>query len=507
MKRRNLAGTTALLALLSGTAAIAQVTPEEVWQNWQDLGTSSGQTIAAGAVTRVGDTLVVENVTSAFAKDGATVALSIDELNFRDLGDGTVEVTMSETFPLKMSFPAEAGAEDPAATDVTIEFSQPGMMMTVSGNAVDTSYDFLAPSAGIKLTSIDGVDAADIDLTVDATMTGVSGNYSVAGGPDAKVLDSSLAVQSLALAVVGADPKLQSNFRMAATIADISGATKGNLIGAEAMADLAAALKAGFTSEGNFKLGALSFDIDATEAGAPTKIVGSAASAEITFAMDASRLQYGSGSKDFSLTIMAPGIPFPEVKVNYAEASFNILMPLTKSDTPADFGLLARVVGLSISDEVWGMIDPAASLPRDPATVIIDTKGSVTLTHDIMDPVQMAALGDAPPGLLNSLEITELKATVAGADLSGQGAFTFDNSDTTTFGGVPAPTGKIELKLLGGNGLMDKLVAMGVLSQEDVTGARFMASMFANAGPGEDELNSTIEFKDKGLFANGQQLQ
>ena len=31
------------------------------------------------------------------------------------------------------------------------------------------------------------------------------------------------------------------------------------------------------------------------------------------------------------------------------------------------------------------------------------------------------------------------------------------------FGGFPAPTGKLDLKLTGGNGLLDKLVAMGVL--------------------------------------------
>ena len=126
---------------------------------------------------------------------------------------------------------------------------------------------------------------------------------------------------------------------------------------------------------------------------------------------------------------------------------------------------------------------------------------------DVSSATQMAALGEAPPGEIHSLVVTELRANVAGAALTGAGSFTFDNTDLTTFEGVPAPTGKIDLKLIGGNGLMDKLVAMGLLSEEDVMGARMMLSMFANAGPGEDELNSTLEFKDKGFFANGQQLQ
>lgn len=507
MKSRNLAGTTALLALIAGTAATADVTPEEVWQNWQDLGTAAGQTITAGAVNLDGDTLVVEDVTTAYAKDGATVEATIDEINFLDLGDGTVEVTMSDSYPIEMTLPAEAGKEGATPTDISIEVSQPGLEIIVGGSTSETSYEFTAPTLGIKIVSIEGVDAAAIDLTFDITMSGVDGSYMVAGETDAKTLDSTLNLQSMALVVIGADPETQSDFNLTATIADIQGASKGNLIGMAAMADLAAALKAGFSSDGTFSFGALNFDLAVTEAGAPTKIVGTAAGGDMSFAMDASRLQYGSGSKDFSVTVQSPDIPFPEVKVNYAEATFNMLMPLTKSDAPAPFSLLTRIVGLAVSDEIWGMIDPTASLPHDPATLIIDAKGTATLTHDLMDPAQMAALGDAPPGQLNALEVTELKATIAGADLTGAGAFTFDNSDTTTFAGVPAPTGKLDLRLLGGNGLMDKLVAMGLLSAEDVTGARFAMSMFANAGPGEDELNSTLEFKDKGFFANGQKLQ
>ena len=171
MKPLNLAGTTALLALLSGTAATADVTPEEVWQNWQDLGKSAGQTITAGSVTRDGDTLVVEDVTTAYAKDGTTIEANIDEINFADLGDGTVGVTMSDSYPIEMTVPAEAGKAGATPTDITIEVSQPGLEMTVGGSTDDTSYEFSAPTVGIKVASVEGVDAAAIDLTFDITMT------------------------------------------------------------------------------------------------------------------------------------------------------------------------------------------------------------------------------------------------------------------------------------------------------------------------------------------------
>ena len=214
MKSRNLAGTTALLALIAGTAATADVTPEEVWQNWQDLGTAAGQTITAGAVNLDGDTLVVEDVTTAYAKDGATVEATIDEINFLDLGDGTVEVTMSDSYPIEMTLPAEAGKEGATPTDISIEVSQPGLEIIVGGSTSETSYEFTAPTLGIKIVSIEGVDAAAIDLTFDITMSGVDGSYMVAGETDAKTLDSTLNLQSMALVVIGADPETQSDFNV-----------------------------------------------------------------------------------------------------------------------------------------------------------------------------------------------------------------------------------------------------------------------------------------------------
>jgi hypothetical protein len=63
------------------------------------------------------------------------------------------------------------------------------------------------------------------------------------------------------------------------------------------------------------------------------------------------------------------------------------------------------------------------------------------------------------------------------------------------------------MKLVGGNGLLDKLVAMGLIPKDQAMGARMMMGMFARPGDGVDTLTSTIEFKDKGLFANGQRLQ
>lgn len=506
MKHWKLAGSTAFIALMSGSGAFADVTAEDVWQNWQDMSASYGQTVVAASAERDGDALVATGVKISSSKDGVIVDANIDEITFTDNGDGTVEVTMSESYPIALTMPA--GEEGGTPTNLTISVSQPGMLMTASGTPEATNYDFEAPTLTIKLEAIEGVDAAAVDATVEATMTAVVGKYLVEGAEAAKKVASEFSAQSMALTVVGEDKVAGSSMRIVGTFADLAGKTNGNFLAADMMADLPAALKAGFAADGTFSYGAMSLDFDVTDAKGPTKLVATGEGGDMTFALDAAKMNYGVGSKGISLTVSSPDIPFPNLKLGYSEAAFNMLMPVGTSAEPADFALLSKLVGFTISDEVWGMFDPAGNLPHDPATVIVDAKGKVKMTTDLFDQAAMDALAEAPPGELHALDVTEIKASIAGAELTGAGAFTFDNSDMTTFAGMPAPNGKLDLKLVGGNGLLDKLVAMGMLTDEDAMGARMMVAMFANAGAtGTDELTSTIEVKDKVLYANGQRLQ
>ena len=108
----------------------------------------------------------------------------------------------------------------------------------------------------------------------------------------------------------------------------------------------------------------------------------------------------------------------------------------------------------------------------------------------------------AMPGELEQLSLNELKLSAVGAELTGTGAATFDNS-----AGTPKPVGAIDLKLVGANALIDKLVAMGLIPEDQAMGARMMMGMFGQAA-GEDTLTSKIEFKeDGGIYANGQRIQ
>jgi hypothetical protein len=505
MGKWKLAGSTAVIALLAGTSAFADVTPEEVWQNWQDLAASAGETITAESATRDGDALVVSGVSIAYDKDGVKASGGIDEMTFTDQGDGTVEITFADSLSMQIDAPAADASGAPSS--MTIDVSLPGAATIASGTADALAYSLDAPTIDMTIKALNASDPAAADATITIGLTNATQNYTVQTDGAAKKMSGEFGADSLKFGLVGTDKETSSDVNVALGIASIAGKINGTFLGADAMKDMAAALKAGFAVDFSTTYGALTLDLTATDATGPTKITGTAESGDTSFGLDINHMQYGAGSKKVALAISSPDIPFPELKVGYDEAAFNMLMPVSKSDQPADVALLTRLVGFTISDEIWGMVDPGAALPHDPATLIIDTKGKVTLSADLMDAAAMEAAGDASPFQLNALDIVELKLAALAAELTGAGSFTFDNSDMTTFQGMPAPTGKADLKLTGANALIDKVVAMGMITQEDAAGYKMMVSMFANSAADKDELTSTLEFKDKGFYANGQRLQ
>lgn len=509
---RRLAGSTALV-LSVAAPAYAEVTPEQVWENWQALAQSSGQTITTQSVERDGDALVISGLTLEFAQEGASGSGQIDEVRFTDQGDGTVRITMSDDYPINMTVEDPEGTGE--ATALAIQVSQPGIAIVASGSDSETAYDFTAPEVTVALTSIEGPETETVDATAQVVVSGVTGKYLVVPGEgESSALNSSFAADGLAMTIdmadaagaSGAAEGGPSSMKINISMSDLAGTTNGNFLSPAAMADMAAALQAGFASDAEISTGPITYEMIVTEASGVTTIAGKAESNTLGFALDAESLGYAVGTKGAEVSLSGPEIPFPQITLSYAEAGFDFLMPVAPGDAPSDFSLVTRIVDLAIPAEIWGMFDPGGQLPRDPATVVIDTAGTATLTANLMDPAAMEALGEQPPGELNSLDIRELRAKVAGADLTGAGSFVFDNTDLVTFGGFPAPTGKLDLKLSGGNTLMDRLVTLGFLPEDQAMGFRMMLSMFANV-TGEDELSSTLEFRDGGFFANGQRLQ
>ncbi len=496
-------GGTLLAALLVSTAAQAQLTADQVWTNWKAVSAASGQTVTAASETREGDTLAIRGLTIVSTFDGGSINGTIEAANFRELDDGTVEVTMSPDYPVVVNSTDSDGRK----SVVNIAVRQPDLKIIASGSEAETRYDFTAPFVKAVVSDVT-VEDKPIEMTLQVDVTALGGSYLLTAATP-KQLASSITADSAAVMLAMTDPETGGKINMKGNISDLAGISTANLLDAAMMADMPQALKAGFATDGSLTYGAGSFEFDVVEAADMAKGSATIGSGNIALALDADRLSYGVGSKDVAISLSGSWSPLPSVAMSYDEAAFNLLMPINKSDVPGDFAILTKLVDFTLSDDVWSLLDPEKILPRDPATIVLDARGKANWAVDIMAPDGAEELvGDTMPVRLHALDLTNLTLKAAGAEATGDGAFTFDNADTTTFPGVPLPTGQLNLKIVGANGLVDKLVQMGLLPEDQAMNARMMMGLFANAVEGSDDtLTSTLEFKEKGVFVNGQRLQ
>lgn len=501
MKHRGLVSSTVLASVFVSTTALADVTAEQIWQNWHDMVTISGQTLTAESQSMSGDTLTVTGIRIATEFEGARAETTLDTVTFRERGDGTVLISVAPEYPLSLTITLP----DETATTINMLMRQSGLIMVASGSDTETSYDYSADEVSLELTDIQSENASTLPAIVSAiSFNGITGNSTLAGA-DILHTTGTQSIDSMVfdLAVTEAG----KSFAMYGRMENLAAASTMSMPDLPDITDTAAMLKAGFRTELSFTYGTNSYTLDFADGSNRMHSGSSAESGFFNLALDKTRWSFGGGITNGDFTESGTRLPIPEVNVSFAEVAFNLLVPVSKSDAPGNFAFLTRLTDFSISEDIWAMLDPAAMLPRDPLNLVIDLKGKANWLIDILAPDVVAAASSEMPAQLHALDISEIRLSAAGADLTGNGGFTFDNSDLVTFGGMPAPTGKLDLQLVGGNGLMDTLGAMGLLPDDQAMMARMMLGLFARPGEGADTLTSTVEFKDGTVFANGQRIQ
>ncbi|MCP3971137.1 MAG: DUF2125 domain-containing protein [Rhodobacteraceae bacterium] len=499
-QRTALCGTTAILIALGG-AAQADVTAAEVWENWKSAGESMGQVLTPGSESQDGGTLTINDLQIGMELPEAAVTGGIDQLVFSQNGDGTVSVAMSQAYTMSV----DVSAEDVL---VDLSISHEGLDIVASGDPGAITYDMFASRMDIAVDSLE-VDGEQIELTAEISTTDVGARYVVVQG-DMTEVDTAFKAAGLTVLFRmkepgGGDGHLNAD----ATLSDIEGTSSGSLVFLADPEALSQALKDGLSTASAMSHGGSSYSLEFVDGSDQFSINGSSTGGHLAVSMDAEALAYEVASSGVDLTMSGSEIPLPEIALTMGEFGMAFLMPVAASEEPGAFGFNFTLRDLSVSEMIWSMVDAGGQLPHDPATLIIDLAGQANWLFDIFDPESMAELDGPMPGEIHALDIKELKLTIAGADLSGNGAFTFDNANLMTFNGAPAPTGALDLQLVGGNGLLDKLVAMGLLPEDQAMGARMMMGLFARPGDGEDTLNTKIEVDGAtgAVSANGQRLQ
>ena len=481
--------------LLSGTAHAA-LTADQVWQSWKDAGATVGLTISAATENNSGGVLTLNGV--SIAPEGSA-GVTISDMILTEQSDGSVAIVPGAEIGVTMSEPTEGSVKvTHDGLTITAREADGGVAYDYAAAKLDVVYDTTAPGM-----ALDGSEAPKVASSGDVSLANLSGTYSDTPGTNrtfgwslkADTLDYTTNLddagmemkQTSTSTTQGIDMSL--NFVLPSTIA---------LTAIASPADFTTALNEGLSFSLSTKQGESNGTMKQESAFMPMDLVMKAGGGEgtVLFNKDAFSVKSMAAGLDISA---GPGLAPVPVQVTSGPIEFGLTSPVIATEAAGDYGLVLKLTDFSLNEEVWGMIDPQAVLPRDAAQVAIDISGKTKMDLPALVAAEETGVPYIPA--LESLNITALGLKVAGAALDGTGAFTFDNSM-----GMPMPLGEANVTVTGANKLIDGLIATGLLAEEDAMGARMMMGMFM-VPSGDDTLTSKIEAKEgMQILVNGQPL-
>lgn len=503
-------GAAIFIALLAQSAA-ADVSPREVWSEWRAYMEGTGYAVSATEEEADGNLTVANIELSGTGPEGeGDFVMTLGTIGFADDGAGGVRVLLPGAMPLRITVAPED--DDDETVKLNLTYSQSGQSLAVTGSAADLSYAYAADTAGLSLDRLQvgeetlGPDQVRVDLRAEGlrstTRTEIATLRSYA--------------QEASIAQVSYDlffdnPDGDGTLDMSGTLDNIALTGSGKVpLAISGAGDISEMIAAGFQMAGELTIGGSTTETKTTDpSSGSVNVTGNTESSALAVRFGEAGISYQGNQTGIALQAMVEGLPFP-IDVGMAEAAFNLALPVTSDEEPQDLALGLTLAGFTMSDMLWGIFDPAGQLPRDPATVRMDLSGEAKLMVDILDPEAADKMNgaEAEIGEMQSLQLNDLLVELAGAQLTGAGGVTFDNSDKTTFPGTPKPVGELDFKLTGGVALIDKLTAMGLLPQQQAMGARMMMGLFGKPGDDPDTLTSKIEFTPEGeVLANGQRIR
>lgn len=495
--------------LLSG-AAHAQVTADEVWDNWRGFYGSMGQSATIGAETRSGDRLTITDAVFTSADPDAVITSRFGQITFRETGAGTVEITLSPTFTVRMESTPQAS--DQVELDLT--FLNEGLKIVAMQAEDGLRYEAAADSISVAVDRF-VAEGEDTVVTGGARIEDLTGSYLI-GDPGEGRFQSAFEAARLRADVTAESAENRARMSLSATIADLVGKSRARML--SALIEQADARKApkglpkGFALEGEYNSGRGEFAFDFSNAEGATQSAITVAESRVSMLFDTDTLRYDVASGETSFKASGAAVPVGEFAMNFDASQVGVTMPVDATDAARDLSSVIRLEGLELGPDVWAMFDPGNALPRDPATLVLDVSGKARWRVDPFNPAAMAGFEGALPLELQTLDLNALRLSALGADLKGSGGFVFDNDDLLSYDGFPKPVGQINLSLDGANALIDKLTGLGLLPQSQAMNARMMLGLFARPvqGPdaGPDNLTSTIEMREDGtVYANDQRLK
>ncbi|MEL6570045.1 MAG: hypothetical protein AAFQ64_00195 [Pseudomonadota bacterium] len=497
----------AIALTLAAPQALADIKGPDVWAAYVAYYEATGAQVigtpeTAGGVTEVVDPTLLYRFPFGFA----TIRVVLPTVTFTDQSDGTVAMSYPATFDVTV----EADVPDQGSGTGIFTVTQDNYVGSAAGDPDAVVISYAADGLQLGLKELTFPDSDDLSFQGQILSEGYGGTSTIAIGEDFVTVTGDTVARPADLAYVMEFPSgdlmtQTGEYGQAAYQTEMSLPKGGTSLFA-----LSKAL-----TDGAFVR--VTSQIDSNSSNAVTTIGGQVLSDQTTntgssvteFSVSADGLHVASEVGESSFDVLMPDmIPVP-IEGVLAAATATYTFPLLPRDTAQNIVLKLGLTDLTLSEDLWAMFDPAAEMPRDPASLNIDIIGSVVSEIDWLDFANLEAQLDQPVPPITPEEITinDLSISAVGASAQGSGAFTLDLTDLETFDGFPRPEGAANLAVSGANALLDRLTNLGLIGPDEAGMARLGMGFIARS-TGADSFETAVEVNAEGqVFVNGQRMR
>lgn len=496
-----LATSFAALSTALAVPAFADVSAADVWSNQQALYGSMGATLS-GELS--GDLLKNPQINVILPQGVASFQITASSVTLTENSDGTVTIN----YPSPMKVTIAGGVPGEGSFSASTTMTHDAYTMTASGEPGDITYVSNGENLQFNINelSLDGAGAEDIDVSGFVNIANWTGESRVTEGNVITLTSSSFVGLTEVDMEFTIDTVTSSSKQLSQPISSQVNATFP--VGGSDIMNLSAALRDGLSvvlqSSGQGSSSETITTLDGDVFNSQSTTTGPQ---EFTMSFTQDGFAMSAVASDFAMVMNDPLIFPADLEVNASGLTMDYDVPLNASEDPQDFRVATALSGVTMGDTIWNMIDPSGQLPRDPAEISFDFTGMGTNGMDLLDVAAMSQLMGPPPIEVDQVTIENLRIAAVGAEATATGAMTFDWTDFQTIPGIARPEGAVTVNLNGANALMDKLVAMGLIPEEELMMPRMMMGMFATP-VGDDMLETVLEVNSEGhVLANGQRLQ
>ncbi len=395
---------------------------------------------------------------------------------------GELTVTVAETSVLVVE-PALLGAADdgfPMVFDILSDD------LTVALSGDNAKGEAAIRAAKITLTQKEGVSVISggqaelVALTADIAVGAEDGAY--AGDIDAGEMSL-----SYRLSVDGVNESSNQS-KMTGIEIDfetraLSGGDLGQMIASDGLA--------------RFEFSAKTYNGGASSTGGPSappvtaSYTGGETSALI--AVEDGRARYAGKASNIDMNVVMDGpSPFPVPSFKLDGFNMAMEMPLKQAADAQPYAISLDLDDLQIDDAIWAAFDPLKKLDRDAFEMTLAITGGARVLTDFMG-VQLTQ----SPIDLETLEIEKFEIEALGAKAEAQGLFEIA-------GDASRSDGEMMVSVDGGLGLLDDLVAAGLVPVEALGAYQALIAQFTVRDGDKDRLTTKIESRRGQVTINGQ---